>query len=53
MSLSAYSVIFSIHWLFTLRTTSAPQRSQTPFTTSSLASHTLQEVHQLMGISLL
>ena len=52
-SFSAYSVIFSIHWLFTLRTTGAPHRSQTPFTTSSLASPTLQEVHQLMGISVL
>ena len=30
-----------------------PQRSHTPFTTSSLANPTLQEVHQLMGISVL
>ena len=31
----------------------APQRSQWPFTTSSFASPTLQEVHQLIGISAL
>ena len=43
----------SIHWDFTLRTTSPPQRSQRPPTTSSLAKPTLQEVHQLMGISIL
>ena len=29
ISLSAYSVIFNIHWLLTLRMTSEPQRSQT------------------------
>ena len=45
MSRWAYSVIFSIHWLFTLWTTSLPQRSHTPLTTSSLASTHLQEVH--------
>ena len=49
----AYSVIFSIHWLLTLCTTSPPQRSHTPPTTSSLASTTLQEVHQLTLISFL
>ena len=46
LHLSAYSVIFNIHWLFTLRTTSEPHLSQTPFTTSSLASPTLQEVYR-------
>ena len=30
-----------------------PQRSQTPLTTSSFARPTLQEVHQLIGISFL
>ena len=38
------SVIFSIHWLFTRCTTGLPQRSHTPFTTSSLARTTLQPV---------
>ena len=46
MSFWAYSVIFSIHWLFSFRMTGAPQRSHTPSTTSSLASTHLQEVHQ-------
>ena len=43
----------SIHWLFSLRMTSLPQRSQTPFTTSSLARTHLQLVHQLTGIVVL
>ena len=46
-------IIFNIHWDCILRITGAPQRSHTPFTTSSFASPTLQEVHQLIGISLL
>ena len=50
---SAYSVIFSIHWLLTLWTTSLPHRSQTPPTTSSLASTTLQLEHQFTFISFL
>ena len=49
----AYSVIFSIHWLFSFRMTSEPQRSQTPLTTSSLASTHLQEVHQFTGMVVL
>ena len=36
-----------------LRTTSPPQRSQTPSTTSSFARPTLQLVHQLMGMVVL
>ena len=48
-----YAIKNKIHSLFTLRTTGAPQRSQTPFTTSSFARPTLQEVHQLIGISFL
>ena len=46
-------IIFNIHWDLTLWTTSPPQRSQTPPTTSSFASTHLQEVHQLTFISLL
>ena len=53
MSFWAYSVIFSIHWLFSLRMTGAPQRSHTPSTTSSLASTHLQEVHQFTGMVVL
>ena len=53
MSLSAYSVILSIHCDLTLWTTSLPQRSQTPLTTSSLARTHLHEVHQLTFISFL
>ncbi len=49
----AYSVILSIHWLFSLRMTGEPQRSHTPSTTSSLASTHLQEVHQFTGIVVL
>ena len=50
MSRWAYSVIFSIHWDFSLRMTAEPQRSHTPSTTSSLASTHLQEVHQFTGM---
>ena len=46
-------VIFSIHWLLTRWTTSLPQRSHTPLTTSSLARTHLQPVHQLTFISFL
>ena len=53
MSLSAYFVMRSIHWLFSLRMTGAPQRSHTPSTTSSFASTHLQLVHQLTGIVVL
>ena len=53
MSFWAYSVIFSIHWLFSFRMTGAPQRSHTPSTTSSLASTHLQEVHQFTGMVVL
>ena len=53
MSLSAYLVMPSIHWLFSLRTTGEPQRSHTPSTTSSFASTHLQLVHQLTGIVVL
>ena len=49
----AYSVIFSIHWDFSLRMTGEPQRSHTPSTTSSLASTHLQEVHQFTGMVVL
>ena len=49
----AYSVIFSIHWLLSRRTTGLWQRSQTPSTTSSLAKTHLQEVHQFTDISFL
>ena len=53
MSRWAYSVILSIHWLFSLRMTALPHRSQTPSTTSSLASTHLQEVHQFTGMVVL
>ena len=53
MSRSAYLVMASIHWLFSLRMTSPPQRSQTPSTTSSLARTILQLVHQLTGMEAL
>ena len=53
MSRSAYSVIFSIHCERTMRTTSPPQRSQRPSTTSSFARPTLQLVQKLIGISAL
>ena len=46
-------VMRSIHWLFSLRTTSLPQRSHTPLTTSSLASTHLQLVHQFTGMVVL
>ena len=42
-----------VHWLFSLRITGEPQRSQPPSTTSSLASTHLQEVHQFTGMVLL
>ena len=53
MSRSAYLVMASIHWLFSLRMTWPPQRSHTPSTTSSLARTILQLVHQLTGMEAL
>ena len=53
MSRSAYLVMASIHWDFSLRITGLPQRSQTPSTTSSLARTHLQEVHQFTGMDAL
>ena len=53
MRRSAYLVMASIHWLFSLRMTSPPQRSHTPSTTSSLARTILQRVHQFTGMEAL
>ncbi len=53
MSRSAYCVIRTTHWLIWRRVTSVPQRSQCPLITSSFARPTLQEGHQLIGISAL
>ena len=49
-SLSAYLVIFNIHWRKSFFTTWCPQRSQFPSLTSSFARPVLKESHQLIGM---
>src|SRR5262249_27561134 len=50
---SAYFVMRSIHWFISFFVTSVPQRSQRPFTTSSLEMPVLQLGHQLIGMNVL